>query len=92
MDDLSASAPSIWTQLRLLTEWSPLLSFGQQFLSEQDPHKKSLLVADCLEFLASKSKTPVDDELVLLLTKVLESPQGEAVVRWAVAKLEGPKV
>jgi hypothetical protein len=78
---------SIWEQIRLLSEWSPLFAFGQQFIAESDPHKKSVIVADACEWLASKTRaTKVDDELVGLLSAILKSPQGEALVRWAVSK------
>jgi hypothetical protein len=33
----------------------------------------------------------VDDELVSLLSAILKSPQGEALVRWAVGKMEEVK-
>lgn len=80
---------SIWDQLRLLSEWSPLLAFGQRFVAESDPHKKTLIVAEACEWLASKTRaTSVDDELVSLLAAILESPQGEALVRWAISKME----
>lgn len=80
---------SIWEQIRLLSEWSPLLSFGQRFISEYDPHAKSIIVADACEWLAAKTRaTKVDDELVSLLSAILKSPQGEALVRWAVKQVE----
>ncbi len=83
---------SIWEQLRLLSEWSPLLSFGQQFIMERDPHRKSIVVADACDWLAAKTRaTKVDDELVSLLSAILKSPQGEALVRWAVGKMEEVK-
>ncbi len=81
---------SIWEQMRLLSEWSPLIGFGQKFVLESDPHKKSIIVADACEWLASKTRaTKVDDELVSLLSAILKSPQGEALVRWAIAKVDG---
>jgi hypothetical protein len=80
---------SIWEQLRLLSEWSPLLAYGQRFVGESDPHRKSIIVAEACEWLASKTKaTNVDDELVSLVSAILKSSQGEALVRWAIAKAE----
>lgn len=78
---------SIWEQLRLLSEWSPLLAFGQRFVAENDPHIKTLIVAEACEWLASKTRaTKVDDEIIALLAAILKSPQGEALVRWAIEK------
>lgn len=79
----------IWDQIKLLTEWSPLLSFGQRIVAEPDHYKQSLIVADALEWLAAKTKSPMDDDLVNLLDAVVRTPQGEALIRWAIAKVEG---
>lgn len=91
MDENKYAGLSIWEQLRLLSEWSPLLAFGQRFIGEADTHRKAIIVADAAEWLASKTKATADDELVKLLADVLRSPQGEALVRWAVAKAESAK-
>lgn len=82
---------SIWEKIRLIQEWSPILTYGQAFLSEHDTHKKTLIVADCCEWLAGKSGNKTDDELVDHISAVLKSPQGEALVRWVVSKIEGAK-
>jgi len=79
---------TIWEKVRLLQEWAPLVTYVQAFIGTSDPHKKSLIVADCCEWLASKSSgTKVDDELVAHLSAVLKSPQGESFLRWCVAKV-----
>lgn len=80
---------TIWQKIHLIQEWSPLLTYGQMFLAERDQYKRALVVSDCCEWLASKTGSKADDELVGLIEAVLKSPQGEALVRWSVAKLEG---
>lgn len=81
---------SIWEKIRILQEWAPVATYVQAFLAEKDPHGKSLIVADACEWLAAKSKnTKVDDELVDHVTAILKSPQGEAFLRWVVAKIDG---
>lgn len=88
-DEPNYEGLSIWEQIRLLSEWSPLLHFGQRFIAEIDPHKKTIIVAEACEWLAAKTRaTTLDDELVSLLSAILKSPQGEALVRWAVARAE----
>lgn len=89
MDSPNYEGLPIWEQIRLLNEWAPLLGFGQRWLAEPDIHKRLLIAADALEWLAAKTKTTLDDELVKQVEDVLRTPQGEALVRWAVAKLEG---
>jgi hypothetical protein len=79
---------SVWDKIRLIQEWSPILTFGQAFLAEHDTHRKTLIVANLCEWLAAKSNNQVDDELVDHITAVLKSPQGESLVRWVVAKIE----
>ena len=89
MEENQYEGLSIWDKMRLLSEWSPLIGFGQRFIAEIDPHKKSIIVAEACEWLASKTRaTNVDDELVSLLSAILKSPQGEALVRWAMLKVE----
>jgi hypothetical protein len=85
----AANNISLWDKIRLLQEWSPVVTYVQAFLAEHDPHAKTLIVADACEWLASKSKnTTVDDELVAHVTAVLKSPQGESLLRWILAKVE----
>jgi hypothetical protein len=82
---------SVWEKIRILQEWAPVVSYIQAFLAERDTHGKAVIVADACEWLAAKSKTKVDDELVNHLTAVLKSPQGESLLRWVSAKIEGEK-
>lgn len=80
---------TLWDKIRILQEWSPIVTYVQAFLAEHDTHRKTLIVADACEWLASKSKnTTVDDELVAQVTAVLKSPQGESLLRWVLAKVE----
>jgi len=55
---------NIWQAIRLLQTWSPLLSYGQKFVNTIDPYAKSLVVAEAAEWLASKTDSEVDDQLV----------------------------
>jgi len=74
-------------KLRLIGEWSPALAILQQYAAESDPHKKTLVVMDGLEFLASKTDTKLDDGLVTRLDAVLRTPQGEDLVRYVEEKV-----
>jgi hypothetical protein len=79
---------NIWQQLQLLSQWSPLIAYGQRFVNEVDPYKKSLIVSDAAEWLATKTNAQTDDQLVRLLADILRTPQGEALVRWALLQAE----
>ena len=77
---------SVWQKIQLISEWSPLLSYGQRFLQEQDAAKKSVVVLDGIEWLSSKTETKFDDELAAHLSAVLKSDEGVALVKWVVGK------
>ena len=82
---------TIWDQLRLLQQWAPLVGFGQRFVQEIDPYKKSLVVSDAAEWLASMTSAQADDQLVRLLADVLKTKEGEALVRFCLMQVEGVK-
>jgi len=81
----SESLMTIWEKLRLLQEWSPVLSIAQEYLAEKDAHKKAIIVADAAEWLTSKTTTKIDDRIVSRLAAVLKTPQGEDLLREIVA-------
>jgi len=82
---------SIWEKLLLIQAWAPLLTFAQQFVGTPDPYAKSVVVTECCEWLASKTDSGLDDELVKHLAAILKTPEGENLVRWVVVKAQGLK-
>lgn len=79
---------NLWQSLMLLQRWSPLIGYGQRFVNEVDPYRKSLIVSEAAEWLASQTKAQADDQLVRLLADMLKTPQGEAIVRWILLQVE----
>jgi hypothetical protein len=79
---------SIWEKIRLLQEWSPAATYIQSFLATDDPHRRSVIVADACEWLASKTDTSLDDEFVRHVAAVLRSDEGAALVRWLAERIE----
>lgn len=79
---------NIWQQIALLQAWSPLIGYGQRLVNESDPYKKSLIAAEAAEWLASKTDAKLDDQLAKLLGDIIRTPQGEALVRWALLQPE----
>lgn len=73
---------SIWEQIRLLQTWAPLLGFGQRFVQEIDPYKKGMIVSEAAEWLAAKTDTTTDDQLVKHLAAVATTQQGEQLIRF----------
>lgn len=81
------SSLNIWQQIQLLTTWSPLVSFAQRFVSEPDSYKRSIIVGEACEWMASKTDAQLDDALTKLVVEILKTPQGEALVRWCLAQV-----
>lgn len=75
----------VWDQVRFFTTWAPLLGFGQRFLGEPDAYKRTVIVSDAVEWIASQTKATVDDKFVRLIAAVLKTPEGEALVRGLVS-------
>lgn len=84
VDDVQEGLPS-WDQVRLLVSLSPLIGFGQRFVSEGDAYKRTLIVSDAIEWMASQTSMSVDDKVSRRLAEVLKTPQGESLVRDLVA-------
>jgi hypothetical protein len=82
---------SIWQQIQLLQAWAPLIGYGQRFVNEADPYKRSIVVSEAAEWLASKTNATADDQLVRLLADLLKTPQGEAIVRWFLLQVEAAR-
>jgi hypothetical protein len=80
---------TIWEKLALISAWSPLMTYAQQYLGTADPFARAVVVSECAEWLASKTDSGLDDELVKHLAAVLKTKEGESLVRWAVGKIEG---
>lgn len=77
---------SIWEQIRLFQEWAPLIGFAQRFTNETDAYKRSVVVVEAVEWVASKTRSQVDDELVSKVVSIAKTPEGEQLVRWALSK------
>ena len=79
---------NLWQSLMLLQKWSPLIGYGQRFVGELDPYKKSIIVSEAAEWLASQTKAQADDQFVRMLADLLKTKEGEALVRWILLQVE----
>jgi hypothetical protein len=82
---------NMFEQVALITEWSPLLMYAKQIVSESDAQKKTLLACDALEWLAAKTQSKFDDELIAHVDAIVKSKEGSDFLLWAIAKVEGVK-
>lgn len=79
---------NIFEKLRLLAEWSPLLTYMQTLAAEDDIHAKAVIVAEALEWVATRTDYEWDDELASHISDILVSEEGEAFVRWILEKIQ----
>jgi hypothetical protein len=82
---------NIWQQLALLQAWAPLLAYGQRFVNEPDAYRKSVIVSEAAEWLASKTQATADDQLVRLISDILRTTEGESLVRWCLLQAEAAR-
>ena len=80
-ENLYGSTLNIWQALRLLQTWHPLIAYGQRFLQTVDPYERGMVAAEAAEWLAAKTDTQVDDQLVRHIADVAKTEQGEALIR-----------
>jgi len=74
--------PSLAERLRLLVEWSPVLSYATKISNAPNDHEFVLAVADLCAFLSKKTHVEFDDQLVQHITDILRSEEGQAFVQW----------
>jgi hypothetical protein len=79
---------NIFEKLRLLAEWSPLLTYMQTLAAEDDIHAKAVIVAEAFEWVATRTEIEWDDELASHVSDILVSEEGEAFVRWILEKIQ----
>lgn len=76
---------NIWQAIRLLQTWHPLIGYGQRFVQTVDPYQKGIIVAEAIEWLASKTDATTDDQLVRHVAEVLKTREGESLVRFCLS-------
>lgn len=79
---------SIWEQIRILNEWAPLITFGRRYMADADVQTRALVVGEAAEWLASKTQTKLDDQIVGHFVAILKTPEGEGLVRFLVAQAD----
>jgi hypothetical protein len=82
---------NLWQSIALLQKWAPLISYGRDFVNEVDPYKKSLIVANACEWLASQTQAQADDRLVRMIGDILKTKEGETLVRWCLLQVEAAR-
>jgi hypothetical protein len=71
--------PSIAEKLRVLVEWSPLIGLVSGVTGASTPLDRALRIFAVLRWVADKTGTEIDDQLVDLLEDILRTPEGQAL-------------
>lgn len=76
-------------KLKLLAEWSPLLSRLQLIAIANTPHEQALAVVSTLQWAAGKSETSLDDEALQHFEALLKTPEGQKFFDWIIRQIFG---
>jgi hypothetical protein len=77
----------LFSKLRMLAEWAPLLNRLQMIALAKEPHDQALAVVSALQWAAGKSSTELDDQALAHLESVLRTKEGQAMFNWVVEKI-----
>jgi prephenate dehydrogenase len=79
----------LFSKLKLLAEWAPLLNRLQMVALAKEPHDQALAVVSALQWAAGKSTTDIDDQALAHVEAVLKTKEGQAMFNWVVGKIGG---
>jgi hypothetical protein len=74
-------------KLKLLVDWAPALQLLSAISTEKTPYGKAEAALDLISFAATKTATPMDDELAERVKAVLLSPAGAELFDYIVRLL-----
>ena len=82
----------IGSNIKLVVEWLPAIHFLRAIGAAQPGHDRALEVIKLTEFLASKTDSPIDDELVQLIKAIMVTPQAQQLVDYLTEKVRSLNV
>jgi len=77
----------LFSKLRMLAEWAPLLNRLQMIALAKEPHDQALAVVSALQWAAGKSANTIDDEALAHVEAVLKTAEGQAFFNWAIDQI-----
>lgn len=75
-------------KIKLLLEWSPVLNFVIAITSSPPGKDRVYRTLELLDYLATRTSTPIDNDLLQHLRAVLLTPQGGALLDYLAALLQ----
>lgn len=79
---------TIWEQAQTLKEWLPLFLYASKISKSTSDEERNGHIAGAARWLSAQTKTSLDDELVALCQKIINTEEGNQLVNWIVRKLE----
>jgi hypothetical protein len=74
--------PSIAEKLRVIVEWSPLIGMVSDISAASTPLERALKIFAVLRWVAEKTDSAIDDDLVNMLEDILKTPEGAALFEY----------
>jgi hypothetical protein len=75
---------TVGDKIRQLVEWAPALSLVSEISSAKTVAEKVEGVLNLTQFVAAKTETPIDDDLLERFEAVLLSPQGKDLMDYII--------
>lgn len=75
---------TVGDKIRQLVEWAPALSIVSEISGAGTVQGKVEGVLNLMQFVAAKTATPIDDELLERVEAVLLSPAGQELVNYII--------
>lgn len=72
----------IVSQIQLAREWAPAWTLLSAVRASTDPVTRAKALVDLLRFIAKKSQTQLDDDIVAWLSVALLLPEAAVLFRW----------
>jgi len=76
---------TVAAKVRLLVEWAPALSLLSEISGAETAKEKVDVALRLMQFVATKTQTPIDDEVLARLKAALLSPEGQELFQYVVA-------
>ncbi len=77
--------PTVAQKVRMLVDWAPALSLLSEISAADTAKERAEGALKLMRFVATKTATPIDDDLCERLEACLLSPQGAELFRYLVA-------
>jgi hypothetical protein len=77
--------PTVAEKVRALVDWAPALSILSEISSAKTAQDRAERALALMQFCATKTETPIDDDLCQRVKAVLVSEEGAELFRYVVA-------